>query len=92
MVLIVIKFFYIKLKSLLPSKNKGSLISLSEQQLVDCDESDNGCDGGLPEQADKWLIATKNGLETETDYPYEAKVRVFLEDEEWVGNWKGSSL
>ena len=61
----------------------GGLISLSEQQLVDCDESDNGCDGGLPEQADKWLIATKNGLESEKDYPYEAVVG----DADLIGFW-----
>ncbi|CAD7968844.1 unnamed protein product [Amoebophrya sp. A120] len=46
------------------------LFSLSEQQLVDCDKSDNGCDGGLPELADKWLIAKDVGLEYENEYPY----------------------
>jgi len=46
------------------------LYSLSEQQLVDCDKQDNGCDGGLPEQADKWLIAKDTGLEREQEYPY----------------------
>lgn len=50
--------------------HNNTLISLSEQQLVDCDENDNGCDGGLPELADKWLIAHKTGLETEARYPY----------------------
>ncbi len=45
-------------------------ISVSEQQLVDCDKSDNGCDGGLPELADKWLIAKDVGLEYENEYPY----------------------
>ena len=47
---------------------KHNLTSLSEQQLVSCDEKDLGCDGGLQEDAFKYV--KKNGLVTEQQYPY----------------------
>jgi len=50
----------------------GKLLSLSEQELVDCDSNDNGCNGGLPSNAYKDLISEKMGLELESDYGYEA--------------------
>lgn len=53
-------------------KKTGTLTSLSEQDLVDCDNSDGGCNGGLMENAFRWLLAG-NSLNTEADYPYEAK-------------------
>jgi cathepsin L len=52
-------------------KKHGSLVSLSEQNLVDCDTAwDNGCNGGLPTKAYQYII--KNGIDTESSYPYTA--------------------
>lgn len=51
----------------------GKLVSLSEQELVDCDKLDNGCGGGLPENAYKTMLKNKMGLEKEGDYTYHAE-------------------
>ena len=49
----------------------GKLVSVSEQELVDCDDVDDGCNGGLMDNAFDW-IKTNGGITTEKDYPYKA--------------------
>lgn len=46
----------------------GKLVSFSEQNLVSCDKSDNGCGGGFMPSA--FEFAETNGLCSEQDYPY----------------------
>lgn len=48
----------------------GQSIVTGPQQLVDCDTSNGGCEGGWPTNAYAYTI--KNGVALEADYPYKA--------------------
>ncbi|KAI7739578.1 hypothetical protein M8C21_016155 [Ambrosia artemisiifolia] len=51
----------------------GKLISLSEQELMDCDRSgeDQGCEGGYMDDGFDFIVKNK-GINTEAAYPYKA--------------------
>ncbi|KAK8943181.1 Xylem cysteine proteinase 1 [Platanthera zijinensis] len=49
----------------------GKLVSLSEQELIDCDISgeDQGCEGGLMDTAFKFIV-DNHGINSEANYPF----------------------
>ncbi|KAJ8921568.1 hypothetical protein NQ315_010473 [Exocentrus adspersus] len=53
------------------AKKTGKLVSLSEQNLMDCDTADAACSGGSMINAFNYIA--KHGIESEANYPYQAK-------------------
>jgi len=50
----------------------SSVQQLSPQEIVDCDSSDQGCNGGDPQEALGW-VKQQGGLDTDKCYPYTAQ-------------------
>ncbi|KAL2494908.1 Senescence-specific cysteine protease SAG12 [Forsythia ovata] len=50
----------------------GKLVSLSEQQVLDCISTSDGCNGGWTEQVFEF-VKKNRGLASDTNYPYRAK-------------------
>ena len=66
-------------------KKTGKLVSLSEQDLVDCAKhAGNGCYGGRPDLAMDFIIQ-RGGIDTEESYPYEARNGKCRYDENSIG-------
>ena len=61
-------------------KEKQTMVTLSEQMIVDCDTYDSGCNGGLMENTFTWL-KENGGIMTDTDYPYKGRKGTCQSDE-----------
>jgi KDEL-tailed cysteine endopeptidase len=56
----------------------GKLVSLSEQELVDCDTKAIGCAGGYMSWAFEFVMKNR-GLTTERNYPYQGTRETYQE-------------
>ena len=55
----------------------GKLVSLFEQNLVDCVKKECGCKGGLMIDAFEYMVYRRNsGIDTEESYLYEARLKI----------------
>jgi C1A family cysteine protease len=66
------------------AKAKGHLLSFSEEELVQCVTTSNGCGGGEMDGAFEWVIQN-GGIDSEANYPYTSGQGV-------TGNCKDSKL
>ena len=59
------------------AKNTSDLVSLSEQDLVDCSGSygNMGCDGGWPDKALTYIV-DNHGADTESSYPHRKQIKL----------------
>lgn len=57
---------------ILSGHGSNTSVDLSPQQVVDCDQTDLGCNGGDPPTAYEYVISA-GGLESESEYPYVAQ-------------------
>merc|ERR1712110_914720 len=68
----------------------GNLVSLSEQELVDCDHlGSNGCNGGSMAGAFLWYKSNKTELES--DYKYTAKTGTCHKDD-YTGQYDSTGM
>ncbi len=70
---------------------KGKTLRFSKQQLVDCETESKGCSGGSLDGALEYI--KKNGIVTESDYPYKAEQKqcAFNRDKvvTKIASWEG---